>query len=102
MFLSGKSHGQRSLAGYSSWIHKGVRHKLATKHLQQQFIIIIGLQNIFLLNEGKNSAEITEMILFDYVKNRDFWEIFLIGFLLVCDSWEILEPEKLNLFGNLF
>ena len=72
VFLSGKSHGQRSLAGYSSWIHKGVRHKLATKHLQQQYIIIIGLQNIFLLNEGKNPAEITETILFDCVKNRDF------------------------------
>ena len=29
--LPGKSHGQRSLAGYSPWGHKGVRHDLATK-----------------------------------------------------------------------
>ena len=28
VFLSGRSHGQRSLAGYSPW---GLRHSLATK-----------------------------------------------------------------------
>ena len=31
VFLPGKSHGQRSLAGYSSWDHKRVRHDLVTK-----------------------------------------------------------------------
>ena len=31
VFLPGKSHGQRSLAGYSRWGHKRVRHHLATK-----------------------------------------------------------------------
>ena len=30
-FLPGKPHGQRSLAGYSPWGHKRVRHNLATK-----------------------------------------------------------------------
>ena len=30
-FLSGKSHGQRSLAGYSPWGCKRVRYNLATK-----------------------------------------------------------------------
>ena len=30
-FLPGKSHGQRSLAGYSPWVPK-VRHNLATEH----------------------------------------------------------------------
>ena len=29
-FCHGKSHGQRSLAGYSPWGHKRVRHELAT------------------------------------------------------------------------
>ena len=29
--LPGKSHGQRSLAGYSPWGRKGVGHDLATK-----------------------------------------------------------------------
>ena len=29
--LDGKPHGQRSLAGYSPWGHKRVRHNLATK-----------------------------------------------------------------------
>ena len=37
VFLLGKSHGQRSLVGYSPWGHKRVRHDLATK-LQQQKI----------------------------------------------------------------
>ena len=32
VFLPGKSHGQRSLVGYSSWGHKRVRRDLATKH----------------------------------------------------------------------
>ena len=30
-FLPGKSHGQRSLEGYSPWGHIGVRHNLVTK-----------------------------------------------------------------------
>ena len=34
VFLPGESHGQRSLAGYSPWGRKRVRHNLATK---QQF-----------------------------------------------------------------
>ena len=32
VFLPGKSHGQRSLADYSPWGHKRVRHHWATKH----------------------------------------------------------------------
>ena len=35
IFLSGKSHGQRSLEGYSLWCHKRCSHNLATK--QQYF-----------------------------------------------------------------
>ena len=31
IFLTGKSHGQRSLVGYSPWGHKIVGHNLATK-----------------------------------------------------------------------
>ena len=31
IFFPGKSHGQRSLVGYSPWGHKRVRHDLATK-----------------------------------------------------------------------
>ena len=34
VFLPEKSHGQRSLTGYSSWGHKRVGHNLAT--IQQQ------------------------------------------------------------------
>ena len=32
VFLSGKSHGQRSLVGYSPWYCEIVRHNLATEH----------------------------------------------------------------------
>ena len=31
VFLPGKSHGQRSLTGYSPWGHKRVGHDLATE-----------------------------------------------------------------------
>ena len=34
VFLPGKSHGQRSLAGYSPWGHKRVRHDWATEQQQ--------------------------------------------------------------------
>ena len=34
VFLPGKYHGQRSLAGYSLLIHKRLRHNLATKPQQ--------------------------------------------------------------------
>ena len=37
VFLPGKSHGQRSLAGDSPWGHKGVGHDLPTKHQQLHF-----------------------------------------------------------------
>ena len=34
VFLPGKSHGQRSLVGYSPWGRKRVRHDLATQQQQ--------------------------------------------------------------------
>ena len=34
VILPGKSHGQRSLAGYSPWGHKRVGHDLVTKEQQ--------------------------------------------------------------------
>jgi len=36
VFLLGKTHGQRGLAGYSPWGHQRVRHDLVTKQQQQQ------------------------------------------------------------------
>ena len=36
--LPGKSHGQRSLVGYSPWDHKRVEHNIVTK--QQPTIIV--------------------------------------------------------------
>jgi len=40
MSLPAKSHRQRSLAGYSPWGHKGVRHNLATKQQQKHPISV--------------------------------------------------------------
>ena len=40
IFLSGKSHGQRSMADYSPWGHKKVRHDLETKQQQYTYIYV--------------------------------------------------------------
>ena len=40
VFLPGKSHGQRSLAGSSPWGRKRVRHDLATKQWKERIIYI--------------------------------------------------------------
>ena len=41
VFLPGKSHGQRSLAGYSPWGRKRLRHDLVTKQQQQQTAVVM-------------------------------------------------------------
>ena len=41
--LPGNHHGQRSLAGYSPWGCKSVRHDLATKEQQQSNVDIFFL-----------------------------------------------------------
>ena len=38
VFLTGKSHGQRSLVGYSLWGHKRVGHDLVTKQQHQRIL----------------------------------------------------------------
>ena len=38
VFLSGKSHEQRSLVGYSPWGRKRVRHDLVTKEQQYTYV----------------------------------------------------------------
>ena len=52
VFLFGKAHGQRSLAGYSPWGCKRVRHDLVTKQLfcsQPNFLSATSLQLFLLL-----------------------------------------------------
>ena len=46
VFLPGKSHGWRSLAGYSPWGHKRVKHDLATK--QQRLLYLFFFVCLFL------------------------------------------------------
>ena len=45
VFLQGKSFGQSSLAGYSSWVHKRIKHNLLTKQ-QQLFLVLFPIQII--------------------------------------------------------
>ena len=58
VFLPGKSHGQRSLLGYSPWGRKRVGHDLANKKQQQQIIIYIFLK--ILVNSIKQDIKRNE------------------------------------------
>ena len=53
VFLSGKSHGQRSLLGYSSWSCKRVKHNLATKQQQLGRQMNINLNFLLYTSEFK-------------------------------------------------
>ena len=44
-FLSWKSHGQRSLAGYRPWGHKRIWHDLATKQQQQILMLALDIES---------------------------------------------------------
>ena len=58
--LAWEMHGQRSLAGYSPWSHKKVRHKLTTK--QQQYVSLV--------KEFLKICTCIEVILFDSLVQR--------------------------------
>ena len=47
VFLSGKFHGQSSLAGYSPWGHKRVTHNLGTKQQQRSMARLL-LREIYI------------------------------------------------------
>ena len=53
LFLPGKSHGQRSLVGYSLWCGKTVRHDLATKQQQYWFYSNILETNLILFKYSR-------------------------------------------------
>ena len=46
VFLPGRSHGWRSLTGYSPWDRKRVGHNLVTKQQQNNQALHIGLQKL--------------------------------------------------------
>ena len=47
VLLPGKSHGQGSLAGYSPWDRKRVRHDLAAKQLLIGMGVLLGVMKMF-------------------------------------------------------
>ena len=55
IFLPGKSHGQRNLAGCSPWGFKGVGHDLATK---QQQLYRVQQYSIFISSPGYTEASL--------------------------------------------
>ena len=59
VFLPGKSHGQKSLAGYNLWGHKGVGHDLVTKqqHINEKILLICMLRyNKYVLKYSKDKT----------------------------------------------
>ena len=50
VFLPGKSHGPMSLAGYSQWCHKRVRHDLVTEQQYQLGLWINGFLLLLCMN----------------------------------------------------
>ena len=62
VFLPGKSHGQKSLRGYSPWGCKTVRHVLATK--QQQHVVINWTDiNIFISDLENQFSSVAQLCL---------------------------------------
>ena len=61
VFLPGKSHGQRSLAGYSPWCCKRVRHDLATK--QQQIWFIYNVVLLSAIQQSESAIHIASLFL---------------------------------------
>ena len=52
VFLSGKSHGQKRLVGYSPWGHKIIRQHLVTKQ-QQQITLCIPCFFLYVISSDK-------------------------------------------------
>ena len=48
IFLPGKSHGQRSLASYSTWGHRRVGHDLMTKTTREYYLLLCNCAGLFL------------------------------------------------------
>ena len=65
VFLPGKSHGQRSLAGYSPWGCKRVGHGLATK--QQHALLKRGCYVLYSAKDATHMASVMPYRLFDVV-----------------------------------
>ena len=57
-YLPGKSHGQRSLAGYSPWNHKRVREDLATEQQQQKCSIMLTESSLIIVREPIGSRKL--------------------------------------------
>ena len=70
VFLSGKSHGQRSLMIYSAWDHKRVRHNVATK--QQQPI------NDFISHQGSWMLGLHVFISWSFGKISEMYSIYIL------------------------
>ena len=73
--LAGDFHGQRSLADYSPWGQKGVRHNLVTKQQPQQ-------QHCLVIQPTDSQAEFVPGAQIKYLFFLSFFNIYL--FLWLC------------------
>ena len=58
VFLSGKSHGQRTLVGYSSWGCRRVKHDLTTEHQHDPFPVHSLFTNTFIVYQHKELVDL--------------------------------------------
>ena len=100
IFLTRKSHGERSLVGYSPWGHRRLRHDLVTKQ-QQIYMVHIYTQNRVLFNlkkEGNlamcnNMEEPGRQYTGSHIKINTIWYHVLS---LVAQSYLTLQPHGLE------
>ena len=80
VFLSGKSHGQKSLVGYSPWGHKRAGHNLETKHQQSlavtYFSVVPHLTNSMPSGQRTLRLERKEAIPLTFPSNRPGRKLF--------------------------
>ena len=97
VFLPGKSHGQRSLAGYSPWGSKRLRHNLVTKQKQQLWVhgILTAPQAGFALVSCLYLHVLFFVFFFKALLNLlQLCFCFMFWFLVFgCEACEILAPQ---------
>ena len=74
VFLPGKSHGQRSLVGYSPWGCKRVRHNLVTKQFQQpshNFTALVKIAYFYSASKKQfQSCQFCKTIMIDFLLKK--------------------------------
>ena len=93
VFLPGKSHGQRSLIGYSPWGHKRVGHDLVTKQ-QQIFLFSYQVASSADSEKGREGYErLVELICWNTWRTKNTWHIEILTILCWRNEWKERERK---------